>query len=140
MVQVSTDANASPTITAFTTQSAIRNMPQADRSCAPSPDASTMECGPAAESVARNIVIVLCRQPFWVNTHLGGSAVARVIYRRSVHPDEVATPNQPLRPYRFGYRTHKYARPGVPRCAMMPPPRSEEHTSELQSRGHLVCR
>src|SRR5690625_7913103 len=28
--------------------------------------------------------------------------------------------------------------PGSPSCA--PRPRSEEHTSELQSRGHLVCR
>src|SRR2546422_7829132 len=29
-----------------------------------------------------------------------------------------------------------------PRCAQLPslPPRSEEHTSELQSRLHLVCR
>src|SRR5207253_5965921 len=26
------------------------------------------------------------------------------------------------------------------RCAAVPCPRSEEHTSELQSRGHLVCR
>src|SRR5437870_6258562 len=25
-------------------------------------------------------------------------------------------------------------------CAGLLPPRSEEHTSELQSRGHLVCR
>src|SRR5690625_6403446 len=43
-----------------------------------------------------------------------------------------------------------YRRPGTPgpwRCrrpsrlpAWRPPRRSEEHTSELQSRGHLVCR
>src|SRR5690625_5744924 len=26
------------------------------------------------------------------------------------------------------------------RCFDLPDPRSEEHTSELQSRGHLVCR
>src|SRR5437660_6364895 len=26
------------------------------------------------------------------------------------------------------------------RCGVRPLPRSEEHTSELQSRGHLVCR
>src|SRR5207253_4046930 len=36
-------------------------------------------------------------------------------------------------------------RPGLPRCSHRPAPppsgaRSEEHTSELQSRGHLVCR
>src|SRR5699024_12043884 len=28
----------------------------------------------------------------------------------------------------------------VPRAITMPPPRSEEHTSELQSRFELVCR
>src|SRR5437660_3143098 len=30
--------------------------------------------------------------------------------------------------------------PGWFRLATSPRPRSEEHTSELQSRGHLVCR
>src|SRR5690625_7439954 len=28
----------------------------------------------------------------------------------------------------------------LPSCSWPLPPRSEEHTSELQSRGHLVCR
>ena len=32
IVQVNTEANASPTITALTSQSALRNMPQAERS------------------------------------------------------------------------------------------------------------
>src|SRR5215813_4084751 len=32
------------------------------------------------------------------------------------------------------------AAPGTPPCASVPPTRSEEHTSELQSRPHLVCR
>src|SRR5207253_7019247 len=31
-------------------------------------------------------------------------------------------------------------RPGFERRAQLPQTRSEEHTSELQSRGHLVCR
>src|SRR5690625_6579518 len=31
-------------------------------------------------------------------------------------------------------------RPRGARCAAARRPRSEEHTSELQSRGHLVCR
>src|SRR5690625_6382178 len=50
-------------------------------------------------------------------------------------------------------RGHRYLRPGDRRCAAVrrgwhrlpgrghqPAGRSEEHTSELQSRGHLVCR
>src|SRR5215510_16483933 len=32
------------------------------------------------------------------------------------------------------------ATPSQGRATTLPPPRSEEHTSELQSRGHLVCR
>src|SRR5690625_5003005 len=36
-----------------------------------------------------------------------------------------------------GHRLHRTAGPGRPGG---PPGRSEEHTSELQSRGHLVCR
>src|SRR5215208_7280780 len=31
-------------------------------------------------------------------------------------------------------------RPGAARAGVRGPARSEEHTSELQSRGHLVCR
>src|SRR5437870_11897752 len=40
----------------------------------------------------------------------------------------------------------RHRRPGCPRCVRVAahrpggPRRSEEHTSELQSRGHLVCR
>src|SRR5690625_3585061 len=34
----------------------------------------------------------------------------------------------------------KYAIPGFTQQGLLAPVRSEEHTSELQSRGHLVCR
>src|SRR5437870_11205453 len=37
-------------------------------------------------------------------------------------------------------RDVKLARPGLPAGFAPLPERSEEHTSELQSRGHLVCR
>src|SRR5690625_6954782 len=37
-------------------------------------------------------------------------------------------------------RCHRGRRPRVGEAAEVPDPRSEEHTSELQSRGHLVCR
>src|SRR5439155_11967251 len=39
--------------------------------------------------------------------------------------------------------TARYSLPSGPKRIVRverPPPRSEEHTSELQSRGHLVCR
>src|SRR5437870_11001170 len=42
-----------------------------------------------------------------------------------------------------GPRRTRRPAPGTPRVhrsARRPAPRSEEHTSELQSRGHLVCR
>src|SRR5215510_15176561 len=49
-------------------------------------------------------------------------------------------PRSTLFPYTTLFRPGSYPRPGagpgMPGC----PPRSEEHTSELQSRGHLVCR
>src|SRR3712207_7081833 len=54
---------------------------------------------------------------------------------RSEHPDVVAHPCAPRcasrcgPPLRFG-----------PRCASCAAGRSEEHTSELQSRQYLVCR
>src|SRR5690625_6787454 len=38
------------------------------------------------------------------------------------------------------YRRGQGERPTYPRNITVPPDRSEEHTSELQSRGHLVCR
>src|SRR5207253_3270567 len=48
---------------------------------------------------------------------------------------------------RQGYKTPRPKRQAMPRPARVSPqplaslaPRSEEHTSELQSRGHLVCR
>src|SRR6202043_3890596 len=55
-------------------------------------------------------------------------------------------PRSTLFPYTTLFRSDPP--PGVPRqrgprsrdCHAAPPPRSEEHTSELQSRGHLVCR
>src|SRR5215208_5800819 len=55
-------------------------------------------------------------------------------------------PRSTLFPYTTLFRSRPRPRPGAPRrsCAARPrstpPPRSEEHTSELQSRGHLVCR
>src|SRR5437660_4115831 len=45
-----------------------------------------------------------------------------------------ADPQPPHRPDGRRARTAPAAQEGVS------PPRSEEHTSELQSRGHLVCR
>src|SRR5262245_64381575 len=44
---------------------------------------------------------------------------------------------------RTGRRRHRRRRPGTPRPPSPSPrlaPRSEEHTSELQSLRHLVCR
>src|SRR5215510_15827755 len=51
-------------------------------------------------------------------------------------------PRSTLFPYTTLFRSRTT---GCPRSASSPPPcsprsRSEEHTSELQSRGHLVCR
>src|SRR5437660_3341041 len=43
-------------------------------------------------------------------------------------------PNRPLTTENRG------ATPAAPRANYPPETRSEEHTSELQSRGHLVCR
>src|SRR5690554_7712094 len=36
--------------------------------------------------------------------------------------------------------SYRWKRSGPPLLAGLPPSRSEEHTSELQSRPHLVCR
>src|SRR5690625_6988769 len=41
---------------------------------------------------------------------------------------------------RVGHTTMHNPQPMQPRASMYTRPRSEEHTSELQSRGHLVCR
>src|SRR5437870_10138639 len=57
-------------------------------------------------------------------------------------------PRSTLFPYTTLFRSVSRARLGPPittpgrleRAAPTVPPRSEEHTSELQSRGHLVCR
>src|SRR6266508_5947019 len=51
-------------------------------------------------------------------------------------------PRSTLFPYTTLFRSPgvpRRRRPGTPLRAARPP-RSEEHTSELQSRGHLVCR
>src|SRR5215510_16009412 len=51
-------------------------------------------------------------------------------------------PRSTLFPYTTLFRSPRSQRrwtPGPPRSAPRPR-RSEEHTSELQSRGHLVCR
>src|SRR5439155_21330298 len=45
-----------------------------------------------------------------------------------------------LFPYPRARRCSSLARPLEPCRLGGSPPRSEEHTSELQSRGHLVCR
>jgi hypothetical protein len=45
IVQVNTEANASPTITALTSQSALRNMPQAERSRGSIAEASVSGAG-----------------------------------------------------------------------------------------------
>src|SRR5437660_4513109 len=56
-------------------------------------------------------------------------------------------PRSTLFPYTTLFRSStRRTRHDPPACALRPPPlstprrRSEEHTSELQSRGHLVCR
>src|SRR5439155_18004828 len=55
-------------------------------------------------------------------------------------------PSSTLFPYTTLFRSHQPPRRDAPRrrVAGLRPgdrlPRSEEHTSELQSRGHLVCR
>src|SRR5439155_1813998 len=57
-------------------------------------------------------------------------------------PDALAAGAALLKPrpaYRFREVTAPMAMPDDP-AAGQNPPRSEEHTSELQSRGHLVCR
>src|SRR5690625_6037119 len=56
----------------------------------------------------------------------------------------VKTIRQPVsaEPWREGYRTGRFAIPwdGLDDFGDKIGKRSEEHTSELQSRGHLVCR
>src|SRR2546422_5608012 len=55
-------------------------------------------------------------------------------------------PRSTLFPYTTLFRSHRAHRPAralrqrVLRRRLPQPPRSEEHTSELQSRLHLVCR
>src|SRR5439155_25198457 len=73
------------------------------------------------------------------------------IYTLSLHdalPISVGSPWAALRTMRVS-PWHKYRRFGDATCATFgelcgclarPGARSEEHTSELQSRGHLVCR
>src|SRR5690606_40694728 len=43
-------------------------------------------------------------------------------------------------PIRTGASSTRTLRSMAGRCTARPPPRSEEHTSELQSRENLVCR
>src|SRR5215208_7589816 len=53
-------------------------------------------------------------------------------------------PRSTLFPYTTLFRSARAVPPPPGRCPRTPPDgarrRSEEHTSELQSRGHLVCR
>src|SRR2546430_5930864 len=53
-------------------------------------------------------------------------------------------PRSPLFPYTTLFRSQEFFPPGSPsavrRKSVMPPWRSEEHTSELQSQSNLVCR
>src|SRR5439155_6346857 len=64
------------------------------------------------------------------------------IYTLSLH-DALPIFNTPCRPWR-PERPRRPTRPASfgPVCSVVAGPneRSEEHTSELQSRGHLVCR
>src|SRR5215475_15792278 len=48
-------------------------------------------------------------------------------------------PRSTLFPYTTLFRSNCCGCPDHP-CPEIPPPRSEEHTSELQSRENLVCR
>ena len=59
-VQVTREAKANPTITAFTTMSAAMNMPQGDRSCGSRSDASVV--GSAASVVSGIVCVAIGRQ------------------------------------------------------------------------------
>src|SRR5215813_12519486 len=80
---------------------------------------------PAADAVAREVIVDRA-------TELVGDEVAdhrRAVAGASGRVDLRAAGLPPLK--------HQFAT-GAAACR--PPPRSEEHTSELQSRPHLVCR
>src|SRR5437660_10243253 len=63
---------------------------------------------------------------------------ATTIYHLSLHDAlPICRPSGPYRNRRGGGPS---GGPPGPRPSPPPPRRSEEHTSELQSRGHLVCR
>src|SRR5690242_21124196 len=59
--------------------------------------------------------------------------------RRSSARAGLGTAARPLA-RRRGTEPRRAARPRRRLCARLPPPRSEEHTSELQSHVNLVCR
>src|SRR3712207_7702477 len=61
----------------------------------------------------------------------------RVGVDRQLAPDRSPRVAGPRRPGDDGVREHQRRRTEVPGT---PPARSEEHTSELQSRQYLVCR
>ena len=58
-VHVTSDANAKPIITAFTMRSALRNIPQGERSCGnsamPTDDASALDAGAALFGLAAEL-------------------------------------------------------------------------------------
>src|SRR5690625_6407253 len=56
--------------------------------------------------------------------------------RQNVHSNEARDTHGPAEHSRARHRRSLRTRPSHHRTS----PRSEEHTSELQSRGHLVCR
>src|SRR2546422_8249432 len=65
------------------------------------------------------------------------------IYTLSLHDALPISPPRAARSHPAGQRSPaplSRTFPGAGRRRRSPPPRSEEHTSELQSRLHLVCR
>src|SRR5687768_17709440 len=67
-----------------------------------------------------------------------GRRLARALQRRDEHE---LNSKQPGGTDRHGFRCRQYRREGACEHRLQPvDPRSEEHTSELQSRLHLVCR
>src|SRR2546422_8091609 len=83
-----------------------------------------------------------CSHPI---SRLKSSSGAR--HQRSISARACVTPLPSASGWTSGRRDIKASRGGVPNCPNRnqvmqfgTPPRSEEHTSELQSRLHLVCR
>src|SRR2546422_3283612 len=73
-------------------------------------------------------------------SHLGAQAHVNVVQRSALHPSRVAS-SAFWTCSRFSASSHtRDWGPSMTSAVTSSPRRSEEHTSELQSRLHLVCR